>query len=86
MKKALILSLICICSSAMANSSTCTYPKGWAQIGMNKEEILRCGWGKPDRVIRYSNSLGTEETWIYRIKIDGTLYFDNRGILRSMTH
>ena len=71
---------------ATASGPTCTYPKGWAQIGMDKEEVIRCGWGKPDKINRYTNATGTEEQWVYRTRIDGYLYFDTRGILRSMTH
>jgi hypothetical protein len=71
---------------ATATGPTCTYPKGWAQIGMDKEEIIRCGWGKPDRINRTTTVYGTEEQWVYRTRIDGYLYFDTRGILRTMTH
>jgi hypothetical protein len=65
---------------------TCHHPKGWAQIGMTKEVVMHCGWGKPDRINRYTNANGTEEQWVYRTRIDGYLYFDTHGILRSMTH
>ena len=71
---------------ATASGPTCTHPKGWAQIGMDKEEVIRCGWGKPDKINRYTNAYGTEEQWVYRSRIDGYLYFNKQGILRSMTH
>ena len=71
---------------ATATGPTCTYPKGWAQIGMDMEEVVRCGWGKPDRINRTTTVYGTDEQWVYRSRIEGYLYFDNKGILRSMQH
>lgn len=73
-------------ASAASSGLTCAYPKGWTNIGMSREEVIRCGWGKPDKINRYTNASGTEEQWVYRIRIDGYLYFDTRGILRSMSH
>ena len=73
-------------ATSTAAGPTCTYPKGWAQIGMSKEEVIRCGWGKPDRINKTTTSYGTDEQWVYRTRIEGYLYFDTKGVLRSMQH
>lgn len=71
---------------AKSKDISCMHPKGWAQIGMDKEEVIRCGWGKPDKINRYTNSYGTREQWVYRTRIEGYLYFDSNGKLQSMSH
>jgi hypothetical protein len=39
--------------------------KGRTRIGMNAEDTVLCGWGKPERVNSSVGSWGTHEQWIY---------------------
>lgn len=35
------------------------------KIGMKKDELLRCNWGKPENINRTTTANGTEEQWCY---------------------
>lgn len=46
-------------------------------VGMTQYEVRASSWGRPRRINRTSNALGTTEQWVYS---GGYLYFEN-GIL-----
>lgn len=51
-------------------------------VGMTKEEVEGCAWGKPDKKNIDEYAWGTSEQWVYRSK--GYVYFKN-GIVSSVS-
>lgn len=49
-------------------------------VGMTKEQAMMSSWGKPDRVNTTTHSFGTSEQWIYNIRRNGYLYFENNRL------
>lgn len=51
-------------------------------VGMTKEEVEGCAWGKPDKKNIDEYAWGTSEQWVYRSK--GYVYFEN-GVVSSVS-
>ena len=60
---------------------SCMYAQKQAYVGMSWEENVHCGWGRPDRINKTINALGTSEQWVYGI--GNYLYFTN-GVLTTI--
>jgi hypothetical protein len=56
--------------------------KEGVSIGMSMDDARKSQWGRPERINRSTNALGTHEQWVYP-GYHNYLYFDN-GVLTSI--
>lgn len=57
-------------------------PRGTVRIGMTKQQVRDCGWGRPAQVNSTTTRFGTREQWVYGS--GNYLYFDRGGLLEAI--